>query len=104
MGRAVRQLDDPEFAERMIKRVRGFFYSAMGNAKEGQYRPAYIDPENLNPENFIRLPVSPSRRTKTYPKGGLLGRHGALRLAASKVRMGNNNKVSRLMEFNNNGT
>lgn len=86
IGRAFRHLHDYEFAKKLTKRVRGHFYASLRDPKTGEYRPAYVDPVVMPPSEFIRLPVRPKREDPMHPEYGLCGRHGALRLAAQKVK------------------
>lgn len=82
-GRSIRQLDDLDFADGLVKRIRGHFYSRLTNG-EGEYRPDY--PELMNKGDFIRLPRPPAETLRGGGRlPGLPGRHGALRLAASEV-------------------
>ncbi len=83
-GRCVRQIDGDDFSEKILRRIRGHFYSRLSD-DSGHYSPAYLDPAVLDPDEFIRLPRRPKRKNSNYRKGGLPGRHGAIRLSAREV-------------------
>lgn len=83
-GRCTRQINNRQFSEEILRRVRGHFYSRLCD-EEGMFRPSYIDPDDLDPKEFIRLPRRPILKSGARAEAGLPGRHGALRLAAKEV-------------------
>lgn len=87
-GRCTRQIEADAFSEVFLKRVRGHFYGRISDGC-GNFRPAYLDPAQLAPEEFIRLPSLPHKTPNGKKHGGVPGRHGALRLAAKQVLIKN---------------
>ena len=81
-GRSIKQMDVGNFSETIIQKIRGHFYFHLTDSI-GRHQPSY--PELLDKPEFIRLPRQPKRNNIEYPTGGVPGRHGALRLAASEA-------------------
>lgn len=81
-GRTIKQIDASDFSEMLIKKIRWHFYDGISDVN-GFFQPNYQELQNSG--EFIRLPRRPERRRASYYKGGVPGRHGALRLAASEA-------------------
>lgn len=85
MGRSTHQTENSKFSSHILKMIRNNFYERIGDGR-GNFRPGYEDLRKMR--EFIRMPTQPERLDPSHPKGGLPGRHGALRLAAADVLRG----------------
>ena len=90
-GRVIGENQDLSAAKRLLARVRGYFYRYIEADPHGDFNgmrsPDY--PELLDKSNFITLPSRP-RMKNGDERWAMPGRHGLLRLAASKVYEGRN--------------